>query len=72
MIEYVLSGIIFLFLVVFFYLLSSDKKKNEPSNIFLKNLLPAILTSVIVFVIIKYYQSTHEPVMMGNYFDTIS
>jgi hypothetical protein len=71
--NYLLYGVpflVFLFTSIFMYTISVDKDK--PKNIISKNILPAIVLSLLVFIIIKYKDTDHfnsEPMMPGNYFD---
>jgi hypothetical protein len=53
------------------YGLSRDKEKNKSSNILIRNILPAIVISILVFVFMKYRETifNEEPMMGGNYFD---
>ena len=53
-------------------MISNDPKKNKTNTIILRNILPGIVVSLLVFVIIKYKDSqmfNPEPLMYGNYFD---
>jgi len=53
------------------YLISDDPDKNKIGTICLRNLLPSLVVSILVFIIIKYkgVGPFDEPVMKGNYFD---
>ena len=54
------------------YHMSNDKNKSKPQTIIIRNILPGIVVSLLVFVIIKYKDNgifNHEPLMSGNYFD---
>ena len=53
------------------YLISDDPDKNKIGTICLRNILPSLVVSILVFIIIKYKGQTpfDEPVMKGNYFD---
>ena len=68
---YILPIAIFFIISLAMYGLSNDKNKNKSSNIFIRNVLPAIVISVLVFVFIKYRDHFEEPMMGGNYFDTV-
>ena len=73
--DYLLYGVpllIFLFTTVFMYTLSDNTKKNKPKNIISKNVLPASVLGLLVFIIIKYKDTdifNNEPMKPGNYFD---
>lgn len=66
---YIIPIIVFLSISISIYILSNSKDKNEPSNIFIRNILPAIVLSILVFYFIKYKDHVEEPMMFGNYFD---
>ena len=54
------------------YFISNDSKKDKPKNIITRNVFPGMVFGLLVFIIIKYKDSssfTNEPVMGGNYFD---
>jgi hypothetical protein len=54
------------------YFISNDSKKDKPKNIITRNVFPGMVLGLLVFIIIKYKDSssfTNEPVMGGNYFD---
>ena len=72
MLLYILPIVIFVIISSGLYTISNDKEKNNPSNIVIRNVLPAIVIGVLVFVFMNYRKNTliHEPVMSGNYFDT--
>jgi hypothetical protein len=64
--------LVFIFTCIFLYTISNDTKKDKPKNIISKNVLPAIVLSLLIFIIIKYKDTdafNSEPVMSGNYFD---
>ena len=68
---YIIPVIIFIILSVIMYLISDDPDKNKIGTICLRNLLPSLVVSILVFIIIKYkgVGPFDEPVMKGNYFD---
>ena len=67
---YLAPVLFFVITSVIMYLISEEKEKNKSSHIFLRNMLPASVLSLLVFIIIKYRNSfSHEPMMKGNYFD---
>lgn len=54
------------------YLISKDTKKNKPEKIVIRNVCPGIIVGLLVFVIIKYRNSSlfnEQPLMTGNFFD---
>ena len=54
------------------YLISKDTKKNKPEKIVIRNVCPGIIVGLLVFVIIKYRNSSlfnQQPLMSGNFFD---
>ena len=54
------------------YLISKDTKKNKPEKIVIRNVCPGIIVGLLVFVIIKYRNSSlfnQQPIMSGNFFD---
>ena len=64
--------LVFLFTSIFMYFISNDSKKDKPKNIITRNVFPGMVFGLLVFIIIKYKDSssfTNEPVMGGNYFD---
>ena len=64
--------IIFIITSVSLYLISTNKDKSKPNVIIIRNILPSIVLSLLVFVIIKYRDASifnPEPLMKGNYFD---
>ena len=69
MIEYIIPVIVFIVLSGIMYLVSEDPEKNKLGNILLRNALPGIIVSVLVFFILKQSSSMSEPLMTGNYFD---
>jgi hypothetical protein len=68
---YIVPLVVFLSISLSMYSLSNNKEKNKSSNIFIRNILPAIVISVLVFVFMKYRETmfNEEPMMGGNYFD---
>jgi hypothetical protein len=68
---YIVPIVVFLAISLSMYSLSKDKEKNKSSNILIRNILPAIVISVLVFVFMKYRETifNEEPMMGGNYFD---
>ena len=72
MILYIIPIIVFLLVSLSMYLVSNNKDKNKLDFILIRNVLPAMVISLLVFVIIKYRDSrifNPEPLMQGNYFD---
>jgi hypothetical protein len=69
--EYILPAIVFLIISISMYTLSKDKNKDKTNVILIKNIAPATVVSVLVFVFIKYRDTffNNEPMMSGNYFD---
>jgi len=67
---YLTPVIFFIITTIIMYFVSEEKEKNKLSNVFFKNMLPASVLSLLVFIIIKYRNtSLLEPMMKGNYFD---
>ena len=69
---YIIPIIVFITVSVIMYIVSNDKNKSKPQTIIIRNILPGIVVSLLVFVIIKYKDTSlfnHEPLMTGNYFD---
>jgi positive regulator of sigma E activity len=68
---YIIPLVVFLVTAATMYLVSKQDDKENTDNIFLRNILPASLISILVFVIIKYHNNLfdNEPMMTGNYFD---
>ena len=69
---YVLPLVVFVVASSTMYCISTEEDKNTFSSIFIKNVLPASVVSVLVFVIIKFKDTgvfNSEPMMSGNYFD---
>ena len=72
MLLYVVPIIVFLIVSLGMYMISNDKNKSKPKTIIVRNILPGIVVSLLVFVIIKYKDSeifNPEPLMSGNYFE---
>jgi len=70
--SYVLPLVIFVIATFTLYSISADEDKNEFGTIFMRNIFPSALLSILVFVIIKFKDSgvfNPEPMMRGNYFD---
>ena len=63
---YVIPFVVFLLVGVLLHLYNNEEKKNN-----FKAIVPAFIVSILVFIIIKFTQQTHEPMMPGNYFDTV-
>jgi len=51
--------------VALYYYYNKEEKNKE-----MKCFIPALALGMIAFAFMKYRDSTHEPVMNGNYFDT--
>ena len=64
--EYIVPIIVFLVVYLVVY-----KLKEEEKNVNIQAVPPALILSVLVFVLIKYRYNffTYEPVMGGNYFE---
>ena len=72
MLLYLLPVLIFVIVAIILYSLTEKKEENEISGILIKNILPASLISILVFIIIKFKDSSafnDERMMMGGYFD---
>ena len=72
MMLYVVPIVVFLIVSLGMYMISNDKNKSKPKTIIIRNVLPGIVVSLLVFVIIKYKDSelfNPEPLMSGNYFE---
>ena len=72
MFVYLIVLAVFLTVSSIMYMISNDPKKSKTKTIILRNVLPGIVVSLLVFVIIKYKDSqmfNPEPLMYGNYFD---
>jgi len=63
---YGLPSVIFFIVCLIMYKIDEDKKDKKTN--YVKILLPSIISSIVIFGIIKY-QTVSEPMMMGNYFD---
>ena len=69
---YLIPVIVFIIMSLSLYLISNDKEKAKPKTVIIRNILPSIVLSLLIFVIIKYRDSSifnPEPLMSGNYFD---
>jgi hypothetical protein len=66
--EYLISVLVFLIVSV-----SIQKIREEKDYLKIQAILPASIVSIFIFVIIHYRESffNHEPMMGGNYFDTV-
>jgi RsiW-degrading membrane proteinase PrsW (M82 family) len=72
MLLYVIPIIVFIIVSLGMYFISNDKNKSKPKTILIRNILPGIVVSLLVFVIIKYKDSelfNPEPLMSGDYFE---
>ena len=69
MLLYLVPAIVFVIISLSMYFISKDKEKNKTKNIVVKNILPAIVISVLAFVFMKYRDTISEPMMSGTYFD---
>ena len=72
MLLYLVPIVVFLIVSLGMYFISNDKNKSKPKTIIVRNILPGIVVSLLVFVIIKYKDSdmfNPEPLMSGNYFE---
>ena len=72
MLVYIIPIVVFVVIAVVMYAISNDKEKNMPTNIVIRNILPATVVSILVFVFMNYREKSifsEEPIMSGNYFD---
>jgi hypothetical protein len=72
MLLYLLPILVFVIISVILYSLTEKKEENDIVDTFVKNILPASLISFLVFIIIKFKDSSafnDERMMMGGYFD---
>ena len=72
MLLYLLPVLVFVIIAVILYSLTEKKEDHSISDTLIKNILPASLISILVFVIIKFKDSSafnDERMMMGGYFD---
>ena len=62
---------VFVFASVFLYIISDSQKKDKPKHILARNVLPASVIGLLVFIIIKNKDSQilAEKTMDGNFFD---
>ncbi len=69
--QYVVPIIVFVLISLGLYSISNDPKKSKAQNVLVRNVFPAVVVSVFVFVVIKYKDAFEsEPMMYGNYFDS--
>ena len=52
---YTVPVLIFIILSVIMYLISDDPDKNKIGTICLRNILPSLVVSILVFIIIKVF-----------------
>jgi hypothetical protein len=66
--EYIIPILVFLIVSI-----SIQKINNEETYLKMQAILPASIVSIFIFVIIHYRDTffNHEPMMAGNYFDTV-
>jgi RsiW-degrading membrane proteinase PrsW (M82 family) len=72
MLIYIIPVLVFIVTSVLLYMVSNHKSKNETKQILIRNVLPGLVISLLVFVIIKYRDSQFfnpEPLQHGNFFD---
>jgi hypothetical protein len=72
MLLYIIPIIIFLIVSIGMYSVSNDKNKSKPETVLVRNILPAVVVSLLVFAVIKFKDSQlfiDEPLLGGNYFD---
>jgi hypothetical protein len=72
MLVYIVPIIVFILCSFGLYSISNDKTKSKPKTIFIRNILPASVVSLLVFLVIKFKDShvfNNEPLMQGNFFD---
>jgi hypothetical protein len=72
MLLYLLPVLVFVIVAIVLYSLTEKKEESDIVDTFVKNILPASLISFLVFIIIKFKDSSafhDEPMMMGGYFD---
>jgi membrane protein YdbS with pleckstrin-like domain len=65
---YIIPVIVFLAISICVSIYTYDEKKPK---INVQGVLFAIVLSILVFLCMKYQDISHEPMMHGNYFDTI-
>ena len=72
MLLYIVPIVVFIIISLGMYIISNDKNKSKPKTVIIRNILPGIVVSLLIFVIIKYKDSemfNPEPLMSGNYFE---
>jgi branched-subunit amino acid transport protein AzlD len=68
--EIIVPLIIFAITSILLWIISNSEDKNEFNVILLRNVLPAMVVALLVFITIKYKDHfSQEPMMSGNYFD---
>ena len=69
---YCVTLAVFIFTSIFFYMLSDDKRRNEPGYVMARNMLPASVIGLLIFIIIKNKDTIFfdkPELMSGNFFD---
>jgi len=69
MLLYIVPVVIFLVISISISIYTYDEKKPK---INVNAITYGFLISALVFLIMKYKEHSHEPMMPGNYFDTTS
>ena len=69
--NYLIPVIVFLTMVVILTLLNKEDDK-EKSKLNLKTITASVVVGILTFLCIKFKDHGQEPMMPGNYFDTIS
>jgi hypothetical protein len=72
---YGLPFVVFVVMALIIYSLSEEENKNDFRFLFLKDMLPSLLTAILVFYLIKNkddFMSADEPMKSGDFFDNSS
>ena len=71
MIIYIVPLVVFVILsTLILYISSNAETEKEGNKKYIKAIVPSVLVSILVYLFIKYRESSHEPMMPGNYFDS--
>lgn len=65
---YIIPIVVFLIISISVNIYTYDEKKPKLN---IKGVLFAIILSILVFLCMKYQDISQEPMMPGNYFDTV-
>ena len=68
---YIIPSIIFVAIFLALYYRENSKENSKEEKNITKCILPALMVSGIVFAVMKYKENSAEPVMTGNYFDSV-